>query len=139
MDYVITVKIPDRLLRQVEMAAKSLNVSANDYLKAALHEKIGRWIHNESSQSADFSEADCMLSSAQLPDELLSQTERAAASYGLSVDEFLHQALREKVMRLSDDIVHKEKMDSIVKHLFETRGELYRRLATWPTAESVSQ
>ena len=135
MDYVIEVKLPSVLLNQAERAAKSLETSANDYLQDALREKVDRWIRNQTDETASYSKLDCVPCSAKLPDELLSQAERAAASLGLSVDDFLHQALQEKVNHLPQDVAHKKERDRAIEHIFEKNGELFRRLAQWPNGE----
>src|SRR5689334_17011932 len=126
MDYVIEVKLSCSLLKHVEIAAKSLGVSTNDYLQEALREKIDRWVRNEGNEGASCNKFDCVPSSAKLPDELLSQSERAAASLGLSANDFLQQALQEKVNRRSQDLAHKKEMERIVEHLFEKNDDLYR-------------
>ncbi len=139
MDYIIKVSVPNELLNQAERAAASLGMSANDYLQEALREKVERWVWDKVAEEVICNNSDCVPSRAKLPDELLSQAERAAASLGLSVDDFLHQALQEKVNRLSQDLAHHEEMERIMEHLFEKNGDLYRRLAEWPTAESLGQ
>ena len=133
MEYVIEMNLPSVLLNQVEAAAKSLEMSANSYLQQALHEKIGQWINNQSNQETSYGQSEGVPSRAMLPDELLGQVERAASDFGLSVEGFLHQALQEKATRLPQDIIHKEKMDRAIEHIFEKNGELFRRLAEWPT------
>jgi predicted HicB family RNase H-like nuclease len=138
MDYLINLKIPSALFSQVQSAAKSLEISANSYLQQALHEKIGQWIDNQPSRKTKYDPSEGVPSRAMLPDELLAQTERAAADFGLSVDEFLHQALQEKVRRLPEDIAHKEEMDRAIEHILEKNGDLFRRLAEWPI-ESIGQ
>jgi len=137
MDYVIEIKLPDALLEQVQLAARSLELSASEYLQTALREKVDRWIHHESSGEATYDQADCVLSSAVLPDELLSQSERAAADLGVSAADFLRQALQEKVSRWSQDLAHKNEMDRLTEYLLEKNSDLYRRLAEWPVAESA--
>jgi predicted HicB family RNase H-like nuclease len=139
MNYIIEVKLPSTLLNHVVVAAKSLDLSTSDYVQRALLEKVKRWIHNECSEEVSYSEFDCITGSMKLSDELLGQVERAAKSLGLSVDDFLYQALQEKVNRLPQDIVHKGKMDRAIEHVFKKNGELFRRLAEWPTAESASR
>ncbi len=135
MEYVIEMNLPSGLPNQVEAAAKSLEMSANSYLQQALHEKIGQWIDNQPSQEISYGQSEGAPSRAMLPDELLAQTERAAADFGLSVHFFLHQALQEKVNRLSQDVAHKEEMDRAIEHIFEKNGDLFRRLAEWPIGE----
>lgn len=139
MDFVIEMNLPSVLLNEVEAAAKRLEMSPNLYLQEALHEKIACWLRNQNNGAVSSNLSKTVSSRAMLPDELLGQVERAAVSFGLSVDEFLLQALQEKVNRLPQDAAHKEEMARIVEHLFEKNGELYRRLAQWPTAEGVSQ
>lgn len=75
----------------------------------------------------------------KLPDELLNQAERAAASLGMSADEYLRIALQEKVNRWAQDEARQQEFDRITKELMEKHGEVFRRLAEWPTTESVSQ
>ena len=43
MEYIVKVKLPDDLLNQAERAATSLGLSAEDYLRIALEEKVRRW------------------------------------------------------------------------------------------------
>ena len=129
MDYVIELRLPSELLSQAQSAAKSLETSANGYLQEALHEKVDSWIRNEKTTAIGYDQFDRVPCSAKLSDELLAQAERAAADFGLSVDEFLLQALQEKVNRLSQDVAHKKEMDRAIEHIFEKNGELFRRLA----------
>ncbi|MBI1762608.1 MAG: hypothetical protein HYR56_14335 [Acidobacteria bacterium] len=50
MDYIIKVRMPDELLNQAERAATSLGLSADDYLRIALAEKVSRWAADEEAQ-----------------------------------------------------------------------------------------
>lgn len=68
----------------------------------------------------------------KLPDELLSQAERAAASLGLSSEDYLRIALEEKVRRWAEDLDHQQKFDRLAKDILERRKDLFRRLAEWP-------
>jgi hypothetical protein len=42
MDYTIKVRMPGSLLLQAERAATSLGMTADEYLRLALEEKVGR-------------------------------------------------------------------------------------------------
>lgn len=139
MEYLINASLSNNLLNQVEDAAVTLKMSANSYLREALREKIGQWIDNEPGKEIHCDQSDGVTTRAMLPDELLGQVERAAADFGLSVDEFLQQALQEKVSRLSQDITYKEEMDRAIEYIFEKNGDLFRRLAEWPTVEIASR
>ena len=68
----------------------------------------------------------------KLSDELLNQAERAAASLGLSADDYLRIALEEKVSRWVKDLEDKEEFDRLMKHILEERHEVFQRLAEWP-------
>jgi len=68
----------------------------------------------------------------KLPDELLNQAERAAASLGMAAEEYLRVALEEKVRRWPQDVERKQEFDRIAADLFERHQELFRRLAQWP-------
>ncbi|MDQ3010785.1 MAG: hypothetical protein M3X11_08805 [Acidobacteriota bacterium] len=68
----------------------------------------------------------------KLPDELLSQTERAAASLGLSAEDYLRIALEEKVRRWAEDLDHQQEFDRIAKDILERRKDVFQRLAEWP-------
>ncbi|NOT58700.1 MAG: hypothetical protein HOP19_00575 [Acidobacteria bacterium] len=139
MKYVIETKLPTELLNQTERAARSLSLATNDYLQQALHEKVGQWIDNQLSQESRLSSSDGVPVRTMLSEELMGQVERAAADFGLSADDFLHQALQEKVTRLPQDITHKEEMDRAIEHIFEKNGELFCRLAEWPKGEKEQE
>jgi antitoxin component of RelBE/YafQ-DinJ toxin-antitoxin module len=78
------------------------------------------------------------LVSVRLPETLSDQAERAAASLGLSADEYLRIALQEKVSRWVADEEHKEFMDTAMKHVMEKNQTLFRRLAEWPESTSTA-
>jgi predicted HicB family RNase H-like nuclease len=139
MDYIINVRVPTELLHQAKHAAASLGMADNYYLQETLREKVARWVRDEVAEAMICDKVDFVSSRAKLPDELLSQSERAAASLGLSVEEFLQQALQEKVNRQSQDLARKQEIERITEHLFAKNADLYRRLAEWPTAESASK
>jgi hypothetical protein len=69
-----------------------------------------------------------------MPDELLNQAERAAASLGLSADTYLRIALEEKLRRRSEDEDRQLMVDAQMECLLKKRGELYRQVAQWPEA-----
>ena len=70
----------------------------------------------------------------KLPDNLLNQAERAAASLGMSADDYLRIALEEKVRRWAADEERQQMMDAGMKDLLVKRHEVYRRLAQGPEA-----
>ncbi len=72
----------------------------------------------------------------KLPDNLLNQAERAAASLGLSAEDYLRIALEEKVRRWADDEERQQKMDAVMENILDKRHELFRRLAQWPETEA---
>jgi hypothetical protein len=72
----------------------------------------------------------------ELPDNLLNQAERAAASLGLSAEEYLRIALEEKVRRWADDEEHQQKMDEVMERIMDERHGLFRRLARWPEPDA---
>lgn len=72
------------------------------------------------------------LVTVKLPDNLLNQAERAAASLGLSAEDYLRIALEEKVSRWADDVERQEKMDAITKRVMDKHQNLFHRLAQWP-------
>ena len=72
----------------------------------------------------------------KLPDHLLDQAERAAASLGLSAEDYLRIALEEKVRRWADDEERQQKMDAIMEDIMDRHHELFRRLAQWPEPDA---
>lgn len=50
MDYIIKMRMSDELLNQAKHAAASLGISAADYLRVALLEKVERWASDETGQ-----------------------------------------------------------------------------------------
>lgn len=72
----------------------------------------------------------------RLPETLLDQAERAAASLGLSANEYLRIALQEKVSRWAKDEDHKKFMDAAMEHVMDKNHTLFRRLAEWPESAS---
>ena len=43
MEYLVSVKLSEELIGQVERAAKSLHMTPEKYLEQALQEKLARW------------------------------------------------------------------------------------------------
>ena len=43
MEYLVSIKLPEELIGQVERAASSLQMKPEEYVIAALHEKLLRW------------------------------------------------------------------------------------------------
>ncbi len=68
----------------------------------------------------------------KLPDNLLNQVERAAASLDLSPEEYLRIALEEKVRRWAEDFEGKQEFERIAADILERHQEAFKRLAQWP-------
>jgi hypothetical protein len=43
MEYLVSIKLPEELIGQVERAASSLQMNPEEYVVAALREKLLRW------------------------------------------------------------------------------------------------
>ena len=72
----------------------------------------------------------------KLPDNLLNQAERAAASLGLSAEDYLRITLEEKVRRWADDEEDQQKIDALMQYIMDKRQEPFRRLAQWPEPDA---
>jgi hypothetical protein len=68
----------------------------------------------------------------KLPDDLLTQAGRAAASLRLAAEDYLRIALEEKVKRWAEDVENKQEIERIAKDILDRRQEVFRKLAQWP-------